>query len=231
MTLYIAIDDTDILSSRGTGRLARSIAGSISESGYTVSVSRHQLYVHPDIPYTSHNSCAVIHIESDECSPDTFFSMARDMVLDDFIEGSDPGIACAAEDQVTPEVVDFGLSAKTTVLTQDKARSVAKEAGLLLEGLGGTQDGIIGALAGLGLVAPGCDGRYVMKGRLRQISGETTVEKVLSAGVDEVITKDGRSLKTGTIIVRKFPKPSRVNRSAILYVEERDCIYHETVRD
>jgi tRNA(Ile2) C34 agmatinyltransferase TiaS len=231
MTLYIAIDDTDILSSRGTGRLARSIAGLIAESGYVVSVSRHQLYVHPDIPYTSHNSCAVIHIDSDECTPGTLFSIARDMVLGDFIEGSDPGIACAEDHQITSEVVNFGLSAKKTVLTQDKARSVAKDAGLFIEGLGGTNDGIIGALAGLGLAATGCDGRYVMKGRLRQISGETTVETVLGAGVDEVITTEGRSLKTGTIIVRKFPKPSRVNKNAILYVEERDGIYRETVRD
>jgi tRNA(Ile2) C34 agmatinyltransferase TiaS len=231
MTLYISIDDTDTISSRGTGRLARSIAGSLSESGYTVSVSRHQLYVHPDIPYTSHNSCAVIHLDSDECERDALFSTARNMILDDFIEGSDPGIACATDRQITAEVVDFGFSAKKTVLTQDRARSVAKEAGLLLEGLGGTHDGIIGALAGLGLAAPGCDGRYVMKGRLRQISGETTVETALSAGVDEVITKDGRSLKTGTIIIRKFPKPSRVNNTAILYVEEKDGIYYENVRD
>ncbi len=231
MTLYIAIDDTDTISSRGTGKLARSIAGSIAESGYVVSVSRHQLYVHPGIPYTTHNSCAVIHIDSDECNPDTLFSMARDMVLDNFIEGSDPGIACAADHQITSEVVDFGRSAKRSVLTQDDARAVAQAARLLLEGLGGTKDGIIGALAGLGLVAPGCDGRYVMKGGLRQISGETTVEMVLSAGVDEVIAQDGSSLQTGTIIIRKFPKPSRVNKNAILYVEEKDGIYHEAVKN
>lgn len=61
MTLYLGIDDTDTRESRGTGRLARMIARELSRSYPVMGVTRHQLFVHPSIPYTSHNSCAVIH--------------------------------------------------------------------------------------------------------------------------------------------------------------------------
>ncbi len=62
--IYVGIDDADTLESRGTGRLARNIA-SASASKYTIfGVTRHQLFIHPDIPLTSLNSCAVIHAET-----------------------------------------------------------------------------------------------------------------------------------------------------------------------
>ena len=92
MTVYIAIDDTDSLESRGTGRLAREIARVLSEKWSVFGITRHQLYVHPDILYTSHNSCAVIHVNG--CGMEavnTLFSIAEEIMLSDFIDGSDPG--------------------------------------------------------------------------------------------------------------------------------------------
>ena len=56
MVLYIALDDTDTLDSIGTGRLAREIAEDLAREFPVYAVTRHQLFVHPDIPYTSHNS-------------------------------------------------------------------------------------------------------------------------------------------------------------------------------
>jgi hypothetical protein len=62
MTLLIAIDDTDNAESIGTGRLSRMLAEELTKQGMIrqTSVTRHQLLVHPDIPYTSHNSSACI---------------------------------------------------------------------------------------------------------------------------------------------------------------------------
>jgi len=103
MTVYIAMDDTDNLESRGTGRLARSVGTALAENFRVFGITRHQLYVNEAIPYTSHNSCAVIHlpdaVESD--IPD-IFSQAREMMLDDFIEGSDPGLAVADASRISP---------------------------------------------------------------------------------------------------------------------------------
>ena len=46
----------------GTGRLSRMLAEELTKKGLVsnTSVTRHQLLVHPDIPYTSHNSSACI---------------------------------------------------------------------------------------------------------------------------------------------------------------------------
>ena len=48
--IYVGIDDTDTLESRGTGRLARNIAAH-SQANITIfGVTRHQLFVHPTYP-------------------------------------------------------------------------------------------------------------------------------------------------------------------------------------
>lgn len=58
MKFYLCIDDTDNLNSIGTGTIAEQILKKIIEKGFGPCslVTRHQLFIHPDIPYTSHNS-------------------------------------------------------------------------------------------------------------------------------------------------------------------------------
>lgn len=231
VTLYIALDDTDTRESRGTGRLARAIAHDLGNSGYQLAgVSRHQLLVHPDIPYTSHNSCAVIHLENGR-DIDSVFEQVKELMISDFIVGSDPGLAVAGQKDVPPEITAFGLEAKMTVRTKDEAYALARKCGIRLAGLGGTDGGVIGALAGIGLAASGNDGRYVLLGNLRDFSGDIRVEDLLSAGVSRVESISGESLATGIVRVRKFPKPAIRDRTAVLYVEERGGMYHEVIRD
>jgi hypothetical protein len=230
MTVYLGIDDTDNHASRGTGRLARSIAGELAAIYHVSGVTRHQLYVHDAIPYTSHNSCAVIHIEGAENGTlREIHACARAMVLDDFVEGSDPGIAVASADQVTDPLVAFGARAKDTVLSQDEARVLARESGVLLEGLGGTNDGIIGALAGIGLASSRNDGRFVSRCRTRELSGCQTVADLLGAGIDSVMTTGGKAVTSGVVEIRKFPKPALRQGRAILYVEDAGGVYRDLV--
>ena len=63
--LLVGIDDTDNLESRGTGFRAREFGRQLMEEGLASvrGISRHQLYVHPDIPYTSHNSALCLDID------------------------------------------------------------------------------------------------------------------------------------------------------------------------
>lgn len=59
MRALICIDDTDNIDiKRGTGQLASLLAEEIEQKGWAKceAVTRHQLFVHPDVPYTSHNS-------------------------------------------------------------------------------------------------------------------------------------------------------------------------------
>ena len=89
MNIFIGIDDTDNLESRGTGRLARSIAADLGKTYDLYGVTRHQLLVHPDIPYTSHNSAAVIHLDGcGAADVSRIFRRVKKLMLADYIEGS-----------------------------------------------------------------------------------------------------------------------------------------------
>ena len=69
MRVFIGIDDTDSLEMGATGRSANQLRKLIEDKGWgeTQAVTRHQLLLHPDIPYTSHNSsmCFIAEICED----------------------------------------------------------------------------------------------------------------------------------------------------------------------
>lgn len=230
MTFLFSIDDTDIPGSRGTGRLAREIADELASEHIISGVTRHQLLVHPQVPYTSHNSCAVIHISgTNDTSRQEIIATAREIILGNFIEGSDPGICLASPAQVSRAVTLFGLAAKKEPVSQIQARRIAAESGILLEGLGGTNDGVIGALAGIGLAASGNDGRFVQKGDLRQIRGRRQISELLAAGIDRVMTSDGAAVTEGFVTFAKFPKPALREGRAVLFVTGSDESWQDMV--
>lgn len=232
--IYVCIDDTDNLNSRGTGRLARRIAAVLSKKYDVSGVTRHQLYVHPDIPFTSHNSCAVIHLNTlDNEGIDDIFEIAKNEIYDDFIEGSDPGLSVAHESQILPPLIAYGKDAKDTILTQKKARTLAKNLNIRLEGLGGTEDGVIGSMAGLGLAYVGNDGRFLLKDGIRELTGTQSIHDLISAGIDDVYTHDGRKISEGVIInpENKSVKPCPISGKAILFVEEKDGKFHALKRN
>lgn len=221
MTVLLALDDTDMPGTPGTGRLAREIAAAIAARYPVAGVTRHQLLVDPAIPYTSHNSSAVLHVGAEADAIDELAGIARELVLDGYADGADPGLAVVDADAVPPAVVAFGQDAKRCVLAQEQALDLARNAGLLLEPLGGTGGGVIGALAGIGLAATGCDGRYLELGSIRALGGETTVEAALAAGVAAAVTPDGRAVTSGRLTCDhgKGPKPAVVLGRPVLFLE------------
>ena len=144
--IYIGLDDTDTLKSRGTGRLARNIAAMLSLDFTLHGVVRHQLLQDPRVPFTSHNSSATILIE-EKCETDinALFRRVKALMLADFQVGSDPGL-CVTRN-IPDAIVEHGRRAQKEIVTQEEARELARKHGIALEGLGGTQDGVIGALA------------------------------------------------------------------------------------
>jgi tRNA(Ile2) C34 agmatinyltransferase TiaS len=220
--IYVGIDDTDTLDSRGTGRLAREIAAILAEKHQIYGVTRHQLFVHPSIPFTSHNSCAVIHVKASVDDMDEIFCATKKHMLSDFVVGSDPGLAVASNSQITSSVVAFGLDSKTIVVTQERARQVAKNSKIRLEGLGGTEGGVIGAIAGLGLASMQNDGRFLLKGKNRELQGVRSVAELVAAGIDEVLTLQGEPVVDGKVQISKNATPSFVQGKAVLFVEPRD---------
>lgn len=158
--IYVGIDDTDIVGSPGTNQLARVIVGRLGSLAAGTIVCRHQLFFDPRVPYTSGNGSASIQLpRGGEVPRLELIARVRDTMRDWYVEGSDPGLAVT--EGVSPEMTAFAVHAKTEIATQAEARAVAARAGCHLEGLGGTDQGIIGALAAVALAAGGQDGRVV----------------------------------------------------------------------
>ncbi len=220
--IYVGIDDTDTLESRGTGRLARNIAAELSKKYEIFGVTRHQLFVHPDIPFTSHNSCAVIHVQALLADIKDIFATAKKLMLEDFIEGSDPGLAISTQEQVMPAAVALGQDAKIMIVTQKRTLDVARKCGILVEGLGGTNGGIIGAVAGIALASLGNDGRFLLKGKNRELTGLRSVSEIICAGIDQIQTLQGDVVSVGKIKIPKNATPSFIHGKAVLFVEKSD---------
>jgi hypothetical protein len=168
MKILVCIDDTDNLESRGTGELASQLADQIEAKGWGQSsfVTRHQLLVHPDIPYTSHNSAMCFTAELHDDRLESFIDHAARFLERESAPGSDPGLCVAAAPRLSDvqPLILFGRAAKARVLDKAAAYSLAGQAGLHLSEHGGSGQGVVGALAGVGLRLGGNDGR--LKGRL-----------------------------------------------------------------
>ena len=168
----VGIDDTDNLTSRGTGFIVRQLAAQLKDNSIArvLAVSRHQLYVHDEIPYTSHNSSACMELLSSNRK--ALEDYCRSYLLDVAAEGSDVGLCIIPFEEVDEEIVNWGLSAKKDILNKRLARDLAKRKNILLEGLTGTHDGIIGSMAACGLRKYGNDGRILMlEADFRSFSG------------------------------------------------------------
>jgi tRNA(Ile2) C34 agmatinyltransferase TiaS len=215
--IYIGLDDTDVLGSRGTGRLAREIAGTL-QAEYTLrGVTRHQLLVDPRVPCTKNNSCSAILLDGG-ARPDlaALLERTRSLMLADFCVGSDPGLCVAIAPPAA--ITEYGRRAQRELVTQAQARALAAEHGLSLLGLGGDEDGVIGALAAVGLAACGDDGRYVLVGRSRELSGLQPVSVLLNAGISAVQTPDGQPVSEGLVQTDRL-RPARRGGRPVAVVE------------
>lgn len=164
MRYYLCIDDTDNLETKGTGWLAEQVCTEMAELGLGrfSHISRHQLYVHEDVPYTSHNSSMCVTV-TDCASPQAVIDHVIRFLEEKAAPGSDPGL-CLVDASMNGDrrkkLIRFGEDAKCTVLNKGLAYALAEELGVHLSEHGGTGDGVVGALAGVGLRMMGNDGRY-----------------------------------------------------------------------
>ena len=217
----VALDDTDVPDGRGTGQLARMLMQALVERGArSRGVTRHQLLVHPSVPYTSHNSANCLGVEADWPDPADVLAWVCRLVVEECPEGSDPGVCMARASAVGPAVVAFGCRTQREVVTQEAARRAADASGCVLRGLGGTRDGVIGAVAAVGLRAGGNDGRFVDLGRVRALSGVVSARELLAAGADTVATRDGMAASPGERVdTLGWVRPRLREGRALLLVE------------
>jgi hypothetical protein len=179
MKVFISIDDTDILGSRGTGALASMLADGLEKHGWGTSsyITRHQLLVHPDVPYTSHNSSMCFTAIINETGLQELIYFASDFLESESAQGSDPGLCIAVAEKIANPraLIKFGRKAKRVVVKKREALELAVKLGIHLSAHGGTGHGVIGALAGVGLRLSGNDGR--IKGGL-EVGDENSIVRV-----------------------------------------------------
>lgn len=221
MRIYVCVDDTDDLTkATSTGKIADLVAKAVEEMGGVLEhgVTRHQLLLHKDIAYTSHNSsmCFVVDIEG--VSVAQIQSAAEEILLVNMAQESDPGLCICRLDRLQyPErLIAYGLRAQQEVIQKQEAYDLAAAlGGTVLTEYGGTGIGVIGALAGVGLRLYGNDGSF--RGR----SGERYAHELHTAGEWKALLDCEQVLDlSGEVVADSLPV--RMNETAkLMYVNHQ----------
>jgi len=219
--VYIAFDDTDTVDSEaGTGKLARRFEALLPGGCRLWGVLRQQLLVDDRIPYTSHNSsaCAVVVLREPSQAGE-LLERAIAHIEKESAPGSDPGLCLAPENGVSlSALMAFGVRCTKAVVSQKEALAATK--GFHLSGHGGTNDGIIGAAAAVGLTASGWNGRFIEFGRLRNLPDRVPVETLERHGMQIVpMDRDGRAPGEGDWIdTNGWLRPRLLGHRAVIAV-------------
>jgi hypothetical protein len=220
--IYVGLDDTDVVDSPGTNQLARLIARQLADRFHVRVIVRHQLLEDPRVPCTSKNGCASLLLEPrGDCSTSQLVEQLCRIIVPWCPAGSDPGL-CVAE-SIPTAVERWGRRCQRKLVSQADARQLAAAHHIVLEGLGGTQGGVIGALAAVGLLAAGEDGRALFLGSspddFYDVSGVQSVESLKARGIDEIRCFPSQALvEAGAVDVGKRLRPLYRRGKTILYV-------------
>jgi hypothetical protein len=227
---YICIDDTDNLESIGTGTIADQIRDMLLDHGFQTPslVTRHQLFIHPDIPYTSHNNSMCFTIEGLETDCHEIIALCSDHLKKTAADGSDPGLCILPyyESQDYSKLIHFGKAAKISILNKDAAYLCAKQHQAHLSEHGGTGDGIIGALAGVGLRLSGSDGEIKASLKNFPIGNSSTVTALKKlAEIDLVLDYNSKKplADSDTVHINQRTKTVLYKNSFVLFVQVNDA--------
>lgn len=208
MRYLICVDDTDDLTkATSTGKIANLIAKKL-EKEFNIKinkgVTRHQLLLQEGVPYTSHNSAMCIDV-SGEVTMEKIKKESIKIVLDNMAQSSDPGICVCLVDELKEQkdLINFGIKAQNKIIQKDEALSLIKNISCIFgEELGGTGQGIIGALAGIGLRLSGNDGTFRGKIKFPKSINEMTVKELKEKfRVDDVIDLENEFILNDEIIL------------------------------
>jgi len=230
--IFIGIDDTDSLEVGATGQSANELRKIIKDKGWgePTPVTRHQLLLHPDVPYTSHNSSMCFTVDMGLDNLDEFINCAAEFLKTTSAPGSDPGLCVAVNDRIKDidRLMTFGYKAKKEILNKEDAYKTAEDCGMHLSEHGGTGQGVIGALAGIALRMSGNDGRFQGRTKLKDI-GETMDVGSIIAGteIEEVQSIDGHVLTDDdTLIIGEKIKTVLLDGKRKLLVYRENDAWH-----
>ena len=229
MRYLLAIDDTDQKDWPGSGFLLEKIRNNIFKNGWGVTnnITRHQLFVHHSIPYTSHNSAMCFDGEIPQRRIiDDIIDLAIHYLNKDSAPTSDPGLCVVLLDEIKhPErLISFGKKAKIEKLCKNDAYQLANQLSIHLSEHGGTGDGVIGALAGTGLRLSGNDGRFRGKHFVLNQIIQYKVDTLCNHWkIDQVCTEEGEPLSKEeyVFLIGKIKTVFKNNQSILLVKKDK----------
>ena len=221
--IYVGIDDTDMPGTPGTNQYARALATHLSDRYRCALIVRHQLLQDPRVPCTSKNSAASMLLEPrNGSSVEPLVDTLRGFMKRRLLTGSDPGFCVTLT--VPDAITEFGGRCQRELVKQQEARNLAATHGIHLEGCGGTEDGVIGALAAVGLVVDGNDGRVVQIGSWPDdLAGPQDIPSLQARDVEVRCLESGRTVTAGTVDVGKHLRPNYRGKQIVLLARPAPC--------
>ena len=231
-SIYVGIDDTDMPDTPGTNKLALHLAHLLHDDYETRWIVRHQLLEDPRVPCTNRNGCVSLELapRSTAHTAAALIPRLRDEILRWIPAGSDPGLCIVEQDVIERDPLRFiawGRLAQAELVGQQTALRIAADTNVYLEPLAGSGDGVIGALAAVGLLATWNSGRVIHSHRVRpgalDLRGTFAAEEILEFGVDEILSLDDNAkIQTGAIDLGKRLRPNMRDRKMVLYVAPQE---------
>lgn len=228
MRFLLCVDDTDDLTkSTSTGTIAELISNEVQAMGGRIEkgITRHQLLLDDGIDYTSHNSSMCFAAEIDDSKLQDIKLAAERILMDNAAAEADPGVCiCNLAQLNDPDgLIVFGLKAQNEILTKAQAYQVAaKVGGVWLHEFGGTGNGVIGALAGVGLRLCGNDGTF--RGKMGKGVANVTMnagELAVKLQADAIMTLTGERLPVDEVVtIEEHAKLAFRNHMVVAFVDK-----------
>lgn len=196
MKMYFALDDSRRVDGGGAGETLALLTSAIENQGWghCSLPSRHRLYPHPESGCKKHNTARSFSADIETQYLNPFIEYAGRLIQSHGSPDSNTGMAIAVPEQMQDltELIDYAYRAKEGLVTREEVLMLADRPGLYIQALSGNGNGIIGALAAVGLRMTGNDGQF--RGKLKLGSGEgyiTSAADILqNTYVEQIKTMD-----------------------------------------
>jgi len=225
MKLLIGIDNTDNRTTRSTGFTGRHLAALIraEKLGIVHGVTRHQLLRDEQIIYTNDNSAICIEVSSP--SSDELWEFCKHCIADARVPDAISGICMLDADSVPSDVIEWGKSTKIKFIEEALVIPLMEKHHIQWASYNNDTNGLIGALAAVGLRASGNDGRFIFidDKDLHKIVGFFMVSELMSDfEIGKILTLNGKPTEPDAVVeVGHWFRPILINHQKVLYVENQ----------
>jgi len=225
MKLLIGIDNTDNRTTRSTGFTGRHLAALIraEKLGIVHGVTRHQLLRDEQIIYTNDNSAICIEVSSP--SSDELWEFCKNCIADARVPDAISGICMVDADSVPSEIIEWGKSTKIKFIEEALVIPLVEKHHIQWASYNNDTNGLIGALAAVGLRASGNDGRFIFidDKDLHKIVGFFMVSELMSDfEIGKILTLAGDIVDRDAVIeVGHWFRPILTNNEKVLFVEKQ----------